>query len=405
MARSGIVVIDRWRKGPVPGKRWLFRVWDARTGSYTNGRFDDHAKGRSWAEEQLAKFTLNLDRAGRLYLTEISKVFVDDLKARGRSTRYVEDVETTMKQLIAFGITDLKADNLADRIRAFIASVRCCQPRRMGVALTPRTKNKKLIHIKALINFALDNERLHRDPLRGVKLIEDPARRREKSIFSIEELRKMVSPERERDPYFLTACLMVYLGVRVGEANAIRWSWWDQESQVIHIKQDASYRLKFHKERQIQVQPELEAILGRMRCKPDGTTKPASATIADPKAGGTSSFTHGPKFASYLKRCGIEQANRSPHNVRHTWVSLMLASNAPTYSVMDAAGHTHLITTQRYAHAVRAEAVKGWLPGQFILRGGVTTTSPVPASSGNAQAAMLRFETVVWRFPTVPKPA
>lgn len=88
-------------------------------------------------------------------------MFIDDLKQRGRSPRYIEDVETAMKQLIAFGITDLKADNLADRVRAFVASVQCCQPRRMGAALAPRTKNKKLIHIKGLITFALNNERLH----------------------------------------------------------------------------------------------------------------------------------------------------------------------------------------------------------------------------------------------------
>lgn len=35
-----------------------------------------------------------------------------------------------MKQLIAFGVTDLKADNLADRVRSFIASVRCACRRR-----------------------------------------------------------------------------------------------------------------------------------------------------------------------------------------------------------------------------------------------------------------------------------
>ncbi len=400
MARSGIAVIDRWKKGPVPGKRWLFRVWDARSGAYTNGRFDEHAVGRNWAEEQQAKFTLNLDRAGRLYLVDLSRAFVDDLKARGRSTRYVEDVETTMKQLMAFGITDLKSDNLADRVRTFLAAVTCCQPRRMGVALTPRTKNKKLIHIKALINFALDNERLHRDPIRGVKLIEDPARRREKTIFSIEELRKMVTPERESDPYFLTACLLTYLGARVGEANAIRWSWWDKESKVIHIKQDPSYRLKFNKERQIPVQPELAAILERMQFKADGTKKPMTATIADPKAGGTSSFTHGPKFSSYLKRCGIVQGKRSPHNVRHTWVSLMLASNAPTHAVMLAAGHTHLVTTERYAHAVRAEAVKGWMPGQFELRVEQMYQNEVGSSTAiNAttiKGCLITLGTIIW---------
>lgn len=407
MARSGIVVIDRMVKGAVVGKRWLFRVWDARSGTYCSGRFDDHAEGRTWAEEQQAKFTLNLDRAGRLYLADISKAFVDDLIARGRSTRYVEDVQTTMKQLAEFGITDLKAENLADRIRAYLVAVKGCQPRRMGVALAPRTKNKKLIHIKALINFALNNERLHHNPIRGVKLIEDPARRREKTIFSIEELRKMVAPSRESDPYFLTACLLVYLGARVGEANAIRWSWWDKESNVIRIKQDPSYRLKFHRERQIPIQPELAGILERMQHKKDGTLKPMSATIADPKAGGTSSFTHGPKFAAYLKRCGITQGKRSPHNVRHTWVSLMLASNAPTHTVMLAAGHTHLVTTQRYAHAVRADAVKGWAPGQFALRSimlkqaAPITQQPSPANNSGTDGMpkLLSIGTISWRSP------
>lgn len=403
MARSGIVVVDRCAKKQVVGKRWLFRVWDPRECKYDSARFDDHAAGTTWAQEQQARFTLKLDRAGRLSFADFGKAFIDDLHARGRTKGYVEDVETTLQQLTDFGITDLKANNLSDRIRAFLAGVTMCHPCWKGRQLSPRTKNKKLAHIKELINFALNNDRLHINPLRGIKPVEDPARRREKRIFLIEELRRMVGTEWEKDPYFPTICLLVYLGVRVGEANAIRWSWWDKESGVIRIKQDASYRLKFNKERQVPVQPELAAILEGMQRHPDGTLKAPTATIADPKAGGRGVKTAGPKFKAYLKRCGVEVNGRSPHCVRHTWVSLTLTTGAPTHVVMLAAGHGDLGTTQRYAHAVRPEAVAGWLPGVFKLREQVRS-SPKPDADhakgpSTPQAAMLGFSvplSVAW---------
>jgi integrase/recombinase XerD len=64
-------------------------------------------------------------------------------------------------------------------------------------------------------------------------------------------------------------------------------------------------------------------------------------------------------FKAALKASGVQKPSASPHTLRHSFCSLMLASGESLYQVSMAAGHASTaITAQVYAH-VKAGALKG----------------------------------------------
>lgn len=368
--RDGIIIKDRWENGLKTGKRYQFRVYDRYKDDYRSKRFDSLQQGNAWAEQQRAMFLLGQDRAGRVPLRMVGDACLEELQRLGRADDYIIGLRNTVEQAIAFGITDLNADNLKQKVRKWLLSLRDIHKNR-GKNTRPissRTRNKKLTELKRVVNFALENDYIHTDPLRGLKPESDKARSKLKPVFRLDELRLLTSDAaKDRHPYWLRFCLMIYTGCRAGEAFAIRWEWIDWEGEVICIKQHESYRLKRGYERMVPLQPELAEILrehgGESYQILRGPVLP-EADLAQTKNNGCNGYN----FKRYLKVNGIEVDGRSPHSCRHTWISLMLATGQNIYQVMQGSGHRVLATVQGYAHAMPRAGVKDWGSGEMHLR-------------------------------------
>ena len=111
-------------------------------------------------------------------------------------------------------------------------------------------------------HHAINTRRLMFNPIAGVKRAN--VVRKNKEVFAIDELRTLLHPERESDPYFLRFALLAYTGCRIGEAMHLRWSDIRWEAKVIEIcHQPGVYKLKREKERFLPLQDELADILRR----------------------------------------------------------------------------------------------------------------------------------------------
>ncbi|TVR10365.1 MAG: site-specific integrase [Planctomycetota bacterium] len=369
--RNGIRIKDRWAKRKIGGKRYQVEVFDRHKGAYKAKRFDTRQQCKDWAEHQRARFLLGQDRAGRVPLSLVGEALLEDLSRMGRCPEYIIGVKKTIEQAMEFGITDLNSDALKQKVRKWLMSLRDIHKNRgrnNTRPITSRTRNKKLTEFKRVINFALENDYLHVDPLRGLKPETDPSRHKLKPIFRLDELRRLVSDEaRAAHPYWLRFCLLIYTGCRAGEAFNMRWEWIDWEGMVMAVRQHGSYRLKQHSERLVPLQDELAMIL-RDHGGPAYRSLRGPILNESDHAQTRNNGCNGYNFKRFLTVNGLDVDGRSPHSCRHTWISLMLATGLNIYQVMQGSGHKVLSTVQGYAHAMPRNAVKGWPAGEIYLR-------------------------------------
>jgi len=356
---DGIIVSDRWvEKGRREGKRWRFRVRDTRTKRYRSKAFAEYDKGMAWARSQRARFQAGLEMAGRLPVSQVLEDFIEDLTRRGLTPKHIHDVRVHVEQAEKAGIRDLRSPDLKVMARRWLSS--CVYMRNPTRAVAPKTQINKLRALKAVIHFAMANDWLDRDVLFGVKVAYDPAKVRVREIFSVDELRMMVGEAHREDQAWLPACILAYLGLRIGEVRALDWSWFDWKGRRLTIRQKADWAPKFHRERAITLMDELVAIMEPI-AQARGTVFPWMTRFKG------SALSHW--FSAYFARVGIDRRGRAAHCCRHSWISLRAAIGVSTVTVKHEAGHGSLETTERYLHLVPPGWIEGWpKDGQFWLR-------------------------------------
>lgn len=183
---------------------------------------------------------------------------------------------------------------------------------------------------------------LSRDELRQLwDLLQTPARLR--TSFS-----RMIW-QRNR----VAVCLMLYAGLRVAEAAALRWRDIDLETGVLIVRCG-----KGGKDRCVPIHPRLSSELAAMPrrssayavlCRPGGSGEPI----------GPKSLAH--IFERWLRRLGLRI---SAHRLRHSFATEMLRSGADLRCIQELLGHERLETTQRYlmVDAERMRAAVNVLP-------------------------------------------
>lgn len=449
---TSIQCIDRWPKHP-GWKRWLFRVWDARTRNRVSKAFDDGDKpaGWIWAEDQRAKLQLGVVSAGVLPFAGVGQRYVDDITGAGRKPSYIAEVQRLVAAAVAAGAVNMRDDGFALKVRDWLISAPCFfteaetlrqraeerlarsrerlakaeenakapgdarHPRvaakrlataearcrkdeaRLAAAVaakaevrapSPRTKNRWLVILKSVARCAVKHYGLASNPLTAIKPFKAPKTVR--NPMRVEELRRMVADERAADAYFRKACLLVYAGLRDEEASHVRWPWINFEAKTITLRiiRDAKGQIlwapKGDKERIVPLLDELEQLLVAWRAAAGGSPTGwvvDDASAREPEDEVTGNWT---AFREYLGRCGIDAADRdlSPHDTRHTWASIRLATGVSPNRLRREMGHAKLDTTDIYADAEATfeQVVKDWPKGQMRLRSAIAAP-PATASA------------------------
>jgi integrase/recombinase XerD len=129
--------------------------------------------------------------------------------------------------------------------------------------------------------------------------------------------------------------LMLFAGLRISEAAALRWRDVDLEAGVLMVIEG-----KGGKDRAVPIHPILRAELLRVE-----SPRPSWAVVGrrDNQPMNQKSLAH--LFERWLPDCDL---HISAHRLRHSFASELLRHGADLRSIQELLGHTSLEMTQRY---------------------------------------------------------
>lgn len=160
-------------------------------------------------------------------------------------------------------------------------------------------------------------------------------------------------------PCFLR--LLLYTGMRSGEAKKLQWRHVDFQKGLISVpgtKTDAARRV-------IPMHPDLVQVLEQHRAwyverfgeiRPEWFVFPAGSPAPDNPRKPVSDFKHG--WETVREKSGVQCRM---HDLRHTFISRLAESGVPEVTLMELAGHVSRSMMLRYSHPrieARREAVK-----------------------------------------------
>jgi integrase len=313
---------------------------------YRSRNFPGEAKAeaRAWAQDEAAKQRTSRRYTpligGKAMVATLAVDYLASLTARGRSPAHLRNCRTTLEGVAAVA-PDLAAGDAGRALERWLDGMECA----------PGNRNRLLAEVRAFCRWLMRRDLLERDPTKAIDRASVPDYLRPQ--FGLDELHRLLTVP---DPYRARFALLVYAGLRAGEAAALTWGDVDLAGGVILVRMHVGHRLKRNRERIVPLQPELVQLLG---------------TPGEPgrRATGPSGHNERRDFASYLIRRGVTPQGRSPHACRHTYAGLMTASGVPGPLLSAYLGHTSAATTMLYTKmaARYAQAVTAWPRGRFVL--------------------------------------
>lgn len=232
----------------------------------------------------------------------------------------------------------------ADQAIAFIA-----QTRRAGAK--PATITRRLTALRMFARFLCREEHCKVDFTATVDLGKTRARRLPATLTEAEIDRLIAAPDRSTPEGFRDAAMLELMygsGLRVSELIALRMGDVDLTASLVRPFGKGS------KERQTPIGENVRRILAEYvgKVRPNiarAAAKPSTNDPFFPTSHGTSmTRTHFWRLIKeYAAAAGIEKSI-SPHTLRHTFATHLLAGGADVRAIQEMMGHASVETTQRY---------------------------------------------------------
>jgi integrase len=199
--------------------------------------------------------------------------------------------------------------------------------------------------------------------------------------FTIEELHLIEEKCREKFPeYFGFVLTLARTGMRIGEATALQWHDIDFGNNYILVRRNIPHHRQVEttkteaSQRKVDMSPELAAELKRLRTErkkqalADGKVFDAEGWVFPNEDGTPIHYTNFLRRVWHKVQDIAKVRRRTPHDLRHTWASHMLASGADLAYVSNQLGHANpSITLRIYSH---------WVPGTRRVTTSVLDTKP-----------------------------
>lgn len=114
--------------------------------------------------------------------------------------------------------------------------------REVSEKLSPTTCNGVLRTLKIILNDAMHDEIINKNPAGGIKALKEPEKATETYHRALtEQEQKDFMQEMSKDYYYEFIALLLCTGMRTGEAAALAWSDIDYKENVIHVTKTVTY--------------------------------------------------------------------------------------------------------------------------------------------------------------------
>jgi integrase len=341
----------------LPSGRYRARVWDARLSREVSKVFKLKAEAEAWrakTENKRNTGTLTDPSLGRITLAGWFAHYLEHAGHLRPSTR--SSYEGAMRNLV---LPKLGRRRLSDLTH------QDCQ--NWAAELATDGKSTAYIHtayrvLRAVLDPAVKADRIATNPAKELRLKVTERKADDKRFLTFEELERLADAVGEVDARYRGFVLFLgYSGLRIGEAAALKTE---------HVETDARRHRVV-----VRVLEGVSVVDGRIHVGPTKTghnrvvtltgsiaddllahlkAYPPQSGLVFPAPGGGYLNRHNfynRVWLSALKRAGLAPPQPRVHDLRHTAVSLAIASGANIKQVQIRAGHSSVkVTLDVYGH-------------------------------------------------------
>lgn len=246
------------------------------------------------------------------------------------------------------------------RILEFRSHVQSKLKGKGSAKLSPLTVNQCLQELRAILRFAVINGHIPASPTdrigRGRLMLPVPKTKLAPPIDRPEEVGQLLDVLRDEWPRHLAVfAVMVYCGLRKGEAAGLRWSDVSLGKRILVVRRSYAKQPKSGREREVPIPPELAAILAEHRLR-----DPFKGDLVVTDDAGEM-LTPDTKLELILhpalKRAGLRRIR--VHDLRHTYAAHWMMSGGNLFDLQKNLGHsTPVLTAETYGHLSTDHRVK-----------------------------------------------
>lgn len=213
---------------------------------------------------------------------------------------------------------------------------------------SPFVINSSIKFCKTVYNYALKNELLNKNPFKNIKKVEE--RPKEHGHLNLEKAMELLSVCKKHYPkYYPILATALFTGMRRGEILGLQWSDIDVDNRKIYIRRQLTKeKLKdktktLTSTRCVDIVPSLLNILLEHK----KSRKVLSKFVFCNKFGKTlSPHNVGYRdFNNVLEKAGYEKTFMRFHDLRGTYVDVLLSNGIPIKYIQTQVGHTKISTT------------------------------------------------------------
>jgi len=199
----------------------------------------------------------------------------------------------------------------------------------------PATINRQFSFLRHVLQIAVRDGKIGRNPVSGVKFFPESNRTRFLSDEEVKSLKAVMNPDN-----FKRVAFAINTGLRREEQFSLRWDQVGWESRTLTIPLP-----KGGKTRHVPLSDAALSILRSLDTLDSPWVFPRESNRLLP--GSADSFVNR-KYAPALRKAGIKGA--CWHTLRHTAASRLVMAGVDLYAVKEILGHRDIKTTLRYVH-------------------------------------------------------
>jgi len=221
-----------------------------------------------------------------------------------------------------------------------------------GEALAESTLKKHLIILKSIFETAIDNELCSRNPVKNIKF-QYANEMKKRKVYTSQQMKQVEEYAKQAGKFDVV--ILLNTGIRRSELLGLKCSDFDFENNTLHIQRGV-------------VQTKGKIMIGKPKSESSDRVIPLSEDFAcymkdymcpseyyviSQSCEPTSPSTYARRFKRFMKSLNSETGlpALTPHELRHTYGTLLRERGADIYSIQKVLGHSDIsVTAGVYVH-------------------------------------------------------